>query len=122
MARSDGNFPVVSRLDIDPKIWPQKYYAASQVCRECETAWPISHLFAPSVCCDAPTRTSNNAPDMRWPEAVSSLLTARFDRYYDEYNEGVSDAELVLDEEAVRTGIEELIETTSSMECATENR
>ncbi len=117
MSRSDGKFPALTKLQIDPDVWPSNYYAKSQRCTECNENWPMPHLFRPSVCCDAPTKPSDNAPDMRWPEAVTQLLQRRFERYYDEYNEGFTDEELQWDETTLREEVEKLIEDTSRVEC-----
>jgi hypothetical protein len=51
---------------------------------------------------------------MRWPEAVTQLLTRRFERAYESYNGGISDEELVLDDIEVAQAVEQLIEDSAS--------
>ena len=40
---------------------------------------------------------------MRWPEAVTQLLSARFDRFYEEWNEGYTDEQLLMEDELAHT-------------------
>ncbi len=115
MGRSTGVFPRNIRLDIDPAKWPDNYYDRSYQCTECGENWPHTHLFsAKSMCCDANTQSKKESPSMRWPDAVFSLLSKRFDRFYDEYNEGITDDELGLNPEEIAEGIERLITETQT--------
>ncbi len=99
MPRSDGKFPKYHRVDIDPEIWPNKYWDASRWCPSCETHWPHIFIFAKSPCCGIETEIDEeNAPDMRWPDAVKAYLTSRFEHLYDKYNEGLSDQDLVYED------------------------
>jgi len=94
MSRSDGKFPVYTRLDIDVEEWPQGYYEKARQCEGCGLKWPHPHVFDVSPCCDAKTMLIEDAPDMRWPDAVKALHEARFTRLYEEYNDGVQDDQL----------------------------
>lgn len=95
MSRSTGSFPHYTKIDVDPNEFPKDYWNASQVCPNCETRWPSSHLFSITPCCgEKATVDTHAAPDMRWPDAIKSLLTVRFENFYEKYNEGKSDDQL----------------------------
>lgn len=98
MSRSDGRFPKYNKLEVDAAQWPEAYYDKSQKCAECGTAWPHPHIFKPSPCCDAPTKLQHGPPDMRWPDALKLLHEARFERVYEQWNEGKSDEDLEREE------------------------
>jgi len=95
MSRSTGTFPSYTRIDLDPEHWPADYWGSSLVCQACETRWPSHDLFKRSPCCDIGTQLDeNNAPDMRWPDAIKAHLTRSFEQFYEQYNEGTTDQEL----------------------------
>jgi len=94
MSRTDGKFPGYTKLDISAEDWPDKYWEKSRACAECGYRWPYPHLFQPSPCCGAFTTLIDEAPSLRWPEAVSRLFHERFEKFYDEYNEGLTDDKL----------------------------
>lgn len=108
MSRTDGVFPKYTKLDISLDDWPKGYWDKSRECSLCGTKWPHPHIFEPSVCCEEPTNLVEAPPDSRWPEAVAQLLTARFDKLYDEYNEGLEDDQLTFADEA-KIEVEELV-------------
>lgn len=88
-------FPHYTRLDLDPEVFPPNYWAASNKCPTCELHWPTSHLFSTTPCCgDEAEKDEHNAPDMRWPDAIKSLLSKRFEDLYDQYNDGITDEQL----------------------------
>lgn len=110
--RSDGTFPSFNKIDVDPHIWPEKYWDSSRVCPNCGTNWPAIGYFAISPCCDQTTAlTFNQSPDMRWPEAVFELLSWRFEKFYSEYNEGVTDEALRWDDDAVQASVDQFLDT-----------
>jgi hypothetical protein len=126
MSRSDGTFPNYVRLDIDPDVWPEDYWNRAFVCKGCGTAWPATHLFDPSPCCNAMGWPVDAPPEMRWPEAVAALKAARFGAIYDEWNEGVDDEQLAwaelmtdgeLDDSKLSAEIDRLIEDANSERC-----
>lgn len=94
MPRSDGNFPSYVRLKIDPDLWPDNYWDESRRCIGCERHWPNTHLFEICPGCGRKTGKVASAPDMRWPEAISALVTSRFEALYEIWNEGVEDEQL----------------------------
>jgi hypothetical protein len=98
MSRSDGKFPSYVKLEIDPDQWPENYHDKARQCVGCAKLWPHPHLFDPSPCCDCETEVVEATPDMRWPDAVHHLLEARFNRWYEEYNDGLADEQLAWEE------------------------
>lgn len=122
MPRSDGRFPRYEKLDIDPDTRPPGYdnfTYGSRRCVECDKRWPNSDYFNPSPCCSKPTKVFDMSPSMSWREAVKVLNEARFERYYEAWNENVTDEELDIDvrlpvkEEDVQAGmtvIDQIIE------------
>jgi len=104
MSRSDGRMPAYIPLDIDKDLWPANYWDNSRRCtgENCGLKWPDTHLFTTSPCCKSNTIREEGPPDIRWPEAVSRLLHLRFERFYEEWNEGRSDEELAWED--VKTG------------------
>lgn len=94
MSRSDGTFPPYAKLDVDPTEWPDDYWDSSRTC-PCGKQWPAIGLFGISPCCGkSTTLTESSVPDMRWPDAITALLRARFDSWYTDYNENVEDETL----------------------------
>ena len=100
MNRTDGKFPAYEKIEIDPEVWPTNYWDSSLKCPSCATLWPNQVLFIMTPCCKVKAKiNTGEAPDMRWPEAVKRLLTARFERIYDEWNEGYTDEQLLMEDE-----------------------
>lgn len=96
MSRNTGEFPHYTKLDLDPEVWPSNYWQASNKCPTCELHWPATHLFNTTPCCnDDAEKDEHNAPDMRWPDAIKSLLSKRFEELYEQYNDGITDEQLV---------------------------
>jgi hypothetical protein len=120
MGRLSGTFPPYSKIDVDPEEWPDNYWESSRECPQCKKHWPAIGLFHESPCCGASTiLTEKEVPDMRWPDAVKALLTHRFNRWYDEYNEDIDDEKLPwtdvttngqFDEDKAQAEVEALIE------------
>lgn len=98
MSRTDGKFPTYTKLDVSPDEWPLSYWDKSRQCSSCGFQWPHPHIFEPSPCCSEPTNLIDSPPELRWPEAVSKLLNARFEKFYFEYNAGVDDEQLPWDD------------------------
>jgi hypothetical protein len=98
MGRSDGSFPSYKKLDVHPAEWPKNYYHSSRSCIQCGLRWPDQEIFSPTPCCNSRTLKSELAPEMRWVEACKRILESRFDEFYEEYNEGLTDDQLILDE------------------------
>jgi len=98
MPRSNGKFPKYEKVDIDPEVWPSKYWDSSRVCPSCNIHWPNLDLFEMSPCCDVQTEVDDTAPDVRWPDAVKAFLAGQFNNLYERYNEGRTDQELVFEE------------------------
>lgn len=118
MSRYDGSFPKYVKLDLHSDEWPLGYWDQARECSSCGFHWPHPHLFEPSPCCNEPTNLIDGSPEIRWPEAISRLLLARFNRWYEEYNEGVSDEQLPwedvktgghYDEEKAKAEVEQLL-------------
>jgi hypothetical protein len=118
MSRHDGSFPEYTKIDVSPDEWPLGYWEKARECTGCGFNWPHPHLFEPSPCCNEPTNLIDGTPGLRWPEAVAKLLSVRFERWYDEYNEGVSDEQLPwedlktngdFDEDKAKAEVEQLI-------------
>lgn len=123
MGRSDGQFPQYVKADIDAERWPAEYWDSSRKCNVCDIAWPNDANFHTSPCCQSNTTLYDGPPDMRWPEAVNKLLQTRFNAWYDEYNEGVSDDILAwediktngeIDDKKVKQQVNQLIEDVTS--------
>lgn len=96
MSRSDGEYPGYIKLQIDPKRPVEGWNDGARRCIACKKAWPNLALFSPSPCCNANAGVVSSAePDMSWESAVKSLLHARFERYYEKWNEGASDEQLM---------------------------
>ena len=101
MSRRDGVFPPYVKLDLDKEVWQPKlpdYYDQSRCCNNCGTGWPNLDYFRMSPCCNDITTIVPGGPDMRWPDAVDALQKFRFEKYYDKYNDGLSDEELAFEE------------------------
>lgn len=123
MGRSNGTFPSYVRLDLDHRQPPDGWKDGARKCIECGRNWPNVAAFVPTPCCDKVGGIVMDAvPDMTWPEAVSALLHFRFNRYYEKWNEGMSDAELnwsqefPVNDDEVSEGMKEIEEFLSDLE------
>lgn len=94
MSRSDGEFPKYQRLEIDENEWPVDYWESHRRCSSCGAKWPDTVAFAVSPCCGNPTTRDSGPPDLRWDKAISALKHREFEKFYEEWNEGVSDEQL----------------------------
>lgn len=118
MSRSDGTFPPYYRVDLDPNVWPQKYWDSARRCLGCELRWPNTLSFELCPHCGAGTEVSQSPPDMRWPEAIRELLKFRFETWYEAYNDGLTDEQIVwedvktngeIDDQKIKRAVEEFI-------------
>jgi hypothetical protein len=123
MGRSNGEFPEYQKVEINPDIWPSKYWDRSRQCKYCKRKWPNTFHFKQSPCCYHDTEIINSPPDLRWPEATQKLLESRFEEVYIEWNEGISDEKLEwediktngeVDEAKVSNEVSKLIDESSS--------
>lgn len=95
MSRSDHTYPSYVKLDIDHQRPPTGWKDGSRRCGACGKNWPNLGMFSPTPCCNAQGGiVSDGTPDVTWPEAVSALLHFRFEKYYDRWNEGVTDEQI----------------------------
>lgn len=120
MSRKDNIFPKYVKLKIDPKNPPHDLWdRGARKCGKCGTNWPNYAIFDPSPCCDNHTSAVEGAPELPWTEAVKKLLFARFERYYDKWNEDVTDEAILwdrsieipsftIDEEEFQKGLQEI--------------
>jgi len=96
---SKREFPKYDKHNLDVEVWPTKYWDSSRLCPSCDTHWPDVLFFGVSPCCGIPTEVDpDNAPDMRWPDAVSAYQRKRFEDLYEEYNGGLTDQDLVYED------------------------
>lgn len=96
MSRLDGTYPSYVKLDIDASHPPKGWNDGARRCEHCNKDWPNLSLFSPSPCCGANAGIVSTAiPDMTWPLAVKMLLTHRFEKWYERWNDGASDEDLV---------------------------
>jgi len=99
MSRKDRKFPKHIVLKIDGENPPADLWErGSRRCIKCGTQWPAYSIFNPSPCCNANAAVIPEAPSMTWSEAVKRLLFARFERYYEKWNDDVTDEALLFDE------------------------
>lgn len=119
MSRKTQTFPKYVKLKIDQDSPPADLWErGSRKCQKCDTKWPCYSIFNPSPCCDSNTEVLTSDPEMTWREAVKRLLKGRFERYYEKWNDDVTDEALVWDqsiddnfpirEEDLRQGLEEI--------------
>lgn len=96
MSRSDGVYPSYAKLELDPNKPPAGWDYGARRCIKCKKSWPNMGIFSPSPCCNENAGVVNTAePDMSWAEALSEVLRVRFERYYEKWNEGASDEQLM---------------------------
>lgn len=99
MSRSDNIFPKYVKLKIDATNPPHDLWErGGKNCVACGIKWPNYSVFNPSPCCNATTSVVQVGPEMPWTEAVKRLLKARFERYYEKWNDSVTDEALLWDE------------------------
>jgi len=99
MSRKNKTFPKYVKLKIEKDSHPADLWEkGSRRCSKCNTQWPAYSIFNPSPCCNANTAVVDASPHMTWSEAVKQLLDARFERYYDKWNDDVTDEALLWDE------------------------
>jgi hypothetical protein len=112
MTRSDGKFPVYKKLKVDPKRPPEGWRDnGARRCLACGKGWPNMPIFAPSPCCGQQAGIVVDAnPDVTWPEAVHALLQARFERFYQQWNEDATDEDLLYSEEEIEKSLDEIQE------------
>jgi hypothetical protein len=117
MSRTDGTYPSYVRLDIDANNPPKDWNDGARRCEYCTKDWPNVSTFSPSPCCGANANIVSTAtPDMTWPLAVKMLLTHRFDKWYERWNDGASDEDLTwvqaievpYSEQELEEGLEEI--------------
>jgi hypothetical protein len=99
MSRKDSVFPNYVPLKVDPNDPPADVFErGSRRCQKCGTQWPNYGIFSPTPCCGSPSQQIPHVPHMTWKEAVKKLLHARFERYYTQWNDDVTDEAIVYDE------------------------
>lgn len=95
MSRSTNIYPSYVKLDLDQRKPPEGWRDGVRRCIICDRNWPNLPIFVPTPCCNAVGGIVLDAnPDMTWPEAVSALFHFRFERYYDKWNEGITDEQM----------------------------
>lgn len=115
MARSDGRYPEYKQLDVHPEKPPPGYWELGvRECISCKTHWPNLLMFVPSPCCHDDTLVRDDAPPPVWRNAIRDLLRAKFERYYEEWNEGSNFEESEI--EIIFTPADELEPEESSCE------
>ena len=99
MSRRSGAFPTYEKLDFHPDIWPDYYYESSKQCAKCGFKWPnIREIEDSSPCCGGILVAGDETPSLRWPDMIEFLKKCRFEKFYDEWNEGVEDDQLIWEE------------------------
>lgn len=106
MSRTNNTFPKYVKLKVDAANPPHDLWErGGRKCVKCGINWPNYSIFNPSPCCDATTGVVQNSAEMPWSEAVKRLLNARFERYYEKWNEDVTDEALLFDSSIEVAGI-----------------
>jgi hypothetical protein len=129
MTRSTGRYPSYVKISLDPELPPDGWNEGIRRCMSCKKAWPNLGIFSPSPCCNVHAGISMGEelhPDMTWSAAVKALLIYRFEKYYERWNEGLSDEDLVnlgngvpysdIKEKDIIGELEDLLELDSSCE------
>lgn len=123
MSRSDGEFPLYTKLDYNVDDPPEGWNQGCRRCATCKKNWPNIPGFSPSPCCNYQTGiVADGTPDMSWQDAYRELMNFRFDRFYEKYNEGASDVELCWNsnerpsEQEISEGLDKLNSLISEME------
>lgn len=94
MSRRTGSFPTYTKLDLSPEKWPKQYWDSCLQCQRCGFRWPNEEHFNVSPCCIANVNLINESPEIRWPNALTELLRANFEMFYNQWNDGLEDEEL----------------------------
>lgn len=124
MTRSDGTFPSYVKLNLSFDDPPKDWNVGVRRCIQCGKNWPNLNHFSPSPCCNAQAGVVADAiPDMGWEVALRDLLRFRFERYYERWNEGFTDEQLMFvegidtlppSEEEISDGMAEIERLTRS--------
>jgi len=110
-------FPKYEKIDIDPDNPPDNYFGSARRCIACGLKWPNEKNFYPrSVCCGRETRVIGESPNFTWKEAVKVLLNKSFEEFYEKYNGGLSDEELMWTPTENEPNEEEIIEFLQQFE------
>lgn len=131
MSRKDSVYPKHVKLKIDPKNPPADLFErGSRRCVKCGTQWPNYSIFTPSPCCEGASQNIATPPHMTWEESSRLLLHARFERYYEKWNDDVTDeaiiydesikAEIAIDPELLAQGLEEIEVIIGNKQMSTE--
>lgn len=127
MSRTDGQFPPHIKLDYDKNTPPEGWNNGARRCIACKKDWPNMPEFSPSPCCDQQAGTvMDTVPDMNWRVAYAELLKFRFEKYYEKWNDGVSDVELCwnhneqVSDQEISEGLEKLNALIDSLEKETD--
>lgn len=95
MSRSDQIFPSYIKLDLNPDQPKAGWEDGCRRCQRCGKSWPNLSVFSPSPCCNVASGIVKTAkPDMSWHDAVMKLIHVKFERFYEKWNEGLTDEEL----------------------------
>jgi hypothetical protein len=95
MSRSDGTFPSYSTIEISAIDPPDGWNDGARKCRACGKNWPRVRHFSPSPCCGVEAGiVTTSRPDMTWDIAAKALLNSRFEKYYERWNEGITDEQI----------------------------
>jgi hypothetical protein len=120
MTRTNRLFPKYVKLEIDPDNPPSDLYErGSRRCLKCSMRWPAYSIFLPTPCCNQNAELIQDPPDVTWAKAVQMLHQMRFERYYEKWNDNVTDEVILFDdsieiplfdfdEEQLREGLEEI--------------
>jgi len=120
MSRQDHIFPKYVTLEISSDNPPSDLYEkGSRKCAKCGVLWPAYTIFVPTPCCNRSADLSSKPPDISWADAVKKLHKSRFERYYEKWNDDVTDEGILFDpsielplfeyeEEELRQGLEEI--------------
>jgi len=117
MPRSNDKFPSYQKLKIDAKKPPLRWNEGCRRCIACKKCWPNSRYFSPSPCCNQNAGiVTTTEPQVTWAEGVKAVLTARFERLYEIWNEGLTDEQLMfVDEQTFELSEQEISELEKEM-------
>jgi hypothetical protein len=95
MSRTDGTYPSYVKVNLDAAHPKDGWNDGCRRCSNCGKSWPNVAVFSPSPCHNVVAGiVKSGTPDMPWAKAVSELRHAKFERYYEKWNDGASDEEL----------------------------
>lgn len=128
MTRSNGSFPTFTKTDLDPRSPKTGWNVGCRRCMQCGKNWPNISAFSPSPCCNTQSGiVGDGTPEMDWSSAVKQLLSLKFERLYERWNEGVSDEQLMwltppdkslVSELEISEGLDEIDRIINSLEGA----